>query len=161
MTTLWILTRCNSSAETQIIPLLHWLLQQQELGLEIPALTWLTTTAKPVSLQNIVFSLQRHKTAQKIIIQANLLDSQNKSQKFKFEGNILSYNKELTALKIQFTLTLPMLDFSGLLELNAAQSRVKIQQATLPIESRILESSAQIKKNYKQIGNGNKAIISG
>jgi len=126
--------RATSAMDTpQMIMLLHWLLQQQELSLEIPELTWLATKNKPVSLQNITLALQHQNNTQKIIIQANLSDSQNQSQQFKFEGKILSYNKELTQLKIQFTLNLPAVNFSGLLELNLPQTRFKIQQATLVI----------------------------
>ena len=126
--------RATSAINTpQMIMLLHWILQQQELSLEIPELTWLATENKLVSLQNITFALQRQNNAQKIIIQANLSDSQNQSQQFKFEGKILSYNKELTQLKIQFTLNLPTINFGGLLELNLPQTRFKIQQANLVI----------------------------
>ena len=115
----------------QLITFLHWILQQQELTVEIPALTWLETENKPVSLHDITVSLQRQEDGQKIIIQAYLSNNNDKPQQFKFEGKILSYNKELTTLKIQFSLNLPTINFSGLLELNLPQTRLKIQQAIL------------------------------
>jgi uncharacterized protein (TIGR02099 family) len=116
---------------TQIITLLHWILQQQELTLDIPSLTWLAAANKPISLQHITLSLQHHQAVQKMTIQADLLDSANQSQQFRFEGNILNYNQSLTTIKIQFMLTLPLLNFNGVIELDTSQNRVKIQQATL------------------------------
>lgn len=111
-----------------------WLLEQQELSLNIPALTWLNRENQPTRLENITVALRQEHATPQIIIQANLINQQM-AEKFNFTGKILSYNKKLATLKIQFTLESPIINSRGTLELNLSDSRLKIQQTTVEINA--------------------------
>lgn len=134
LTVQWARATSDSSELSAKIAWISWLLEQQELSLSIPSLTWLNRENQPTRLENIRLSIHREQEIPQLIIQANLLNQQ-KSEKINFTGKIISYNKVLTLLKIQFTLELPILKCRGMIEFNLSEARLKIQQTTLDINA--------------------------